>query len=207
MGITAYEREIGIDKYDKVKRKIKPLKGTQIILNEINGDSKNIQNKDKNLVENGDIEKCNAIESCDKICDIKTSDSSDNINDAPNKETIAQLDGASDCDIDEATPAKKRKLDPNDEIKDKNIEENNDEKTSENDEKSMEIEEKLSENLEKSAESNKNTPAITENPAETTKNALNESSDDVVMLSSDEEYVQPPSPKYKVPEEEVCYFY
>ena len=150
MGITAYEREIGIDKYDKVKRKIKPLKGTQIILNEINGDSKNIQNKDKNLVENGDIEKCNAIESCDKICDIKTSDSSDKINNAPNKETIAQLDGASDCDINEATPAKKRKLDPNDEIKDKNIGENNDEKTSEsedkvsgNDEKSVEITEKL----------------------------------------------------------------
>ena len=182
------------------------MKGTQIILNEINSDSKNIRNKDKNLVENGDIEKCNAIESCDKICDIKTSDSSDKINNAPNKETIAQLDGASDCDIDEATPSKKRKLDNNDETKDKNTEENTDEKTSEsedkvsgNDEKSVEI----TENLEKSAESNKNTSVITE----TTENVLNESSDDVVMLSSDEEYVQPPSPKYKVPEEEVCYFY
>ena len=213
LGITSYEREIGIDKYDKIKRKVKPLKGTQIVLNKNNGDSKDARHNVENVIEKDEVEKSKANKKSDKICDIETSDSSDNINDASNNVTIAQLDGASDCDINEATPAKKRKLNSNEETKGENIEAGEVEKSlesvekvSESDEKSVESPEKLSENLERSTESTGNSSVIIENPARTTKNASNDCSDDVVMLSSDEEYEKPSSPEYKVLEEEVCYF-
>jgi len=206
LGITSYEREIGIDKYDKIKRKVKPLKGTQIVLNKNNGDSKDERHNVEKVIEKDEVEKSKA----NKICDIETSDSSDNINDASNNVTIAQLDGASDCDINEATPAKKRKLNSNEETKGENIEAGKVEKSlesvekvSESDEKSVESPEKLSENLERSTESTGNSSVIIENPALTTKNASNDCSDDVVMLSSDEEYEKPSSPEYKVLEEEI----